>query len=57
MVDIPLTSDSIATVRLRLLTSTGSIISSSDFSLLTHKEATRTAFNLMTSHVSSFDFY
>ncbi|RTG85310.1 uncharacterized protein DC041_0011901 [Schistosoma bovis] len=52
MVDIPLTSDSIATVRLRLLTSTGSIISSSDFSLLTHKEATRTAFNLMTSHGS-----
>ncbi|CAH8551218.1 unnamed protein product [Schistosoma mattheei] len=52
MVDVPLTSDSIATVRLRLLTSTGSIISSNDFSLLTHKEATRTAFNLMTSHGS-----
>ncbi|CAH8598084.1 unnamed protein product [Schistosoma rodhaini] len=52
IVDVPLTSDSVVTARLRLLTSTGSIISSNDFSLLTHKEATRTTFNLMTSSVS-----
>ncbi|XP_018655289.1 hypothetical protein Smp_145250 [Schistosoma mansoni] len=49
IVDVPLTSDSVVTARLRLLTNTGSIISSNDFSLLTYKEATRTTFNLMTS--------
>ncbi|CAH8514725.1 unnamed protein product [Schistosoma turkestanicum] len=50
---VPPTSDSIVTARLRLLTSTGSLISSNDLNLLTHKEATRTTFNLMTSNESS----